>query len=36
MDSVARAENLQAAIQFVMDHPKWRLSLQNHKALGLP
>ena len=36
MDSVARAENLQAAIQFVMEHPKWRLSLQNHKALGLP
>ena len=36
MDSIARAENLQAAIQFVMEHPKWRLSLQNHKALGLP
>ena len=36
MDSSARAENLQAAIQFVMEHPKWRLSLQNHKALGLP
>lgn len=24
-----------AAIRFVMDHPKWRLSLQNHKMLGL-
>lgn len=36
MDSVARSENLAAAIQFVMDHPKWRLSLQTHKALGLP
>lgn len=36
MDSVARAENLQAAIDFVMAHPRWRLSLQTHKALGLP
>lgn len=36
MDSVARAENLQAAIDFVMEHPHWRLSLQTHKALGLP
>lgn len=36
MDSIARAENVKAAIQFVMEHPKWRLSLQNHKALGLP
>lgn len=36
MDSMARAENLQAAIDFVMEHPLWRLSLQTHKALGLP
>lgn len=36
MDSIARAENLQAAIDFVMAHPRWRLSLQTHKALGLP
>ena len=36
MDSIARAENVKAAIQFVMEQPKWRLSLQNHKALGLP
>ena len=36
MDSIARAENLQASIAFVMAHPRWRLSLQTHKALGLP
>lgn len=28
--------NVEAATRFVMDHPKWRLSLQNHKILGLP
>jgi len=36
MDSLMRDENLKAAIDFVMDHPRWRLSLQTHKALGLP
>lgn len=25
-----------AAIGYVMDHPRWRLSLQAHKLLGLP
>jgi 7-carboxy-7-deazaguanine synthase len=28
--------NVEAATRFVMDRPKWRLSLQNHKILGLP
>jgi len=33
----ADAEGAKAAsIDFVMRHPKWRLSLQNHKLLGLP
>jgi len=36
MDNAARAENLAEAIEFVMANPQWRLSLQNHKALGLP
>lgn len=36
MDSVAREANLKEAIAFVMAHPRWRLSLQTHKALGLP
>jgi 7-carboxy-7-deazaguanine synthase (Cx14CxxC type) len=35
-DSEARDENLKAAIRFVMDNPRWRLSLQAHKTLGLP
>ena len=34
-DSLNR-DNIEAATRFVMDHPKWRLSLQNHKILGLP
>lgn len=28
--------NVEAATRFVMANPKWRLSLQNHKILGLP
>lgn len=36
MDSASRDANLKASIDFVMDHPRWRLSLQTHKALGLP
>jgi 7-carboxy-7-deazaguanine synthase (Cx14CxxC type) len=30
------AESRKEAIAFVSAHPKWRLSLQNHKLLGLP
>lgn len=39
MDAAAESQNranIIAATDFVMDHPKWRLSLQNHKILGLP
>jgi 7-carboxy-7-deazaguanine synthase len=32
----ANDANRLAAIQQVSDRPKWRLSLQNHKLLGLP
>jgi 7-carboxy-7-deazaguanine synthase len=32
----ANEGNRKAAIQLVSDRPKWRLSLQNHKLLGLP
>lgn len=35
-DAGARAANLSAAIVFVQGHPRWRLSLQTHKLLGLP
>jgi 7-carboxy-7-deazaguanine synthase (Cx14CxxC type) len=35
MDSVAAQENIEAAIAFAMERPKWRLTLQTHKMLGL-
>ncbi len=35
LDDAANAANLQEAIAFVQAHPKWRLSLQTHKILGL-
>jgi 7-carboxy-7-deazaguanine synthase (Cx14CxxC type) len=35
MDGVAAQEAREAAIAFVMQHPRWRLSLQNHKMVGL-
>ena len=36
MDGPARAENTEAAIHYCLAHPKWRLSLQTHKLLGIP
>jgi 7-carboxy-7-deazaguanine synthase (Cx14CxxC type) len=36
MDCADRDAALQAAIQLVMERPKWRLSLQSHKVVGLP
>ena len=36
MDGPARAENTALAIAWVRHHPRWRLSLQTHKLLGLP
>lgn len=36
MDCEAREAALAAAIDYVRAHPKWRLSLQTHKLLGLP
>jgi 7-carboxy-7-deazaguanine synthase len=35
MDCEQREEALQAAIRLAMDRPKWRLSLQTHKIVGL-
>jgi len=28
--------NVRAAVDYCLAHPKWRLSLQTHKLLGLP
>ena len=36
MDGTGRAEWREAAIRYVLDHPGWRLSVQTHKALGIP
>jgi 7-carboxy-7-deazaguanine synthase len=36
MDCDAREESLDASIRLVMERPKWRLSLQSHKLVGLP
>ena len=36
MDCESRDEALQAAIRLVMERPRWRLSLQAHKIIGLP
>ncbi len=36
MDGVEREAALQAAIALAMDRPKWRLTLQAHKIVGLP
>ncbi len=35
LDETANKRNLAEAIAFVQDNPKWRLSLQTHKFLGL-
>jgi len=35
MDDARGAANVQAAIDFALARPLWRLSLQTHKALGL-
>jgi 7-carboxy-7-deazaguanine synthase (Cx14CxxC type) len=36
MDGPNRADNTELALRFCLDHPKWRLSLQTHKFLGIP
>jgi 7-carboxy-7-deazaguanine synthase len=35
LDDERRAEHTAAAIEYCLDHPRWRLSLQRHKFLGL-
>jgi 7-carboxy-7-deazaguanine synthase len=36
MDGPNQARNTQKAIEYCLQHPKWRLSLQTHKLLGIP
>jgi organic radical activating enzyme len=35
MDGPALAENTRAAVNFCLANPRWRLSLQTHKLLGI-
>ncbi len=36
MDGADRERNTALAIEYCLAHPRWRLSLQTHKLLGLP
>jgi 7-carboxy-7-deazaguanine synthase len=36
MDGPHRDANTAAALQYCLTHPRWRLSLQTHKLLGIP
>jgi organic radical activating enzyme len=36
MDGPELQKNLQLAIEFCKQHPKWKLSLQTHKLLQIP
>jgi 7-carboxy-7-deazaguanine synthase len=36
MDGPDRVPNTELAVRYCMEHPKWRLSLQTHKIVGIP
>lgn len=36
MDGPDRDANTQAAVRYCLTHPRWRLSLQTHKLIGIP
>jgi 7-carboxy-7-deazaguanine synthase len=36
MDGPERERNTAAAVAYCLEHPRWRLSLQTHKLLGIP
>jgi 7-carboxy-7-deazaguanine synthase (Cx14CxxC type) len=36
MDGPDRVANTEACVQWCLEHPRWRLSLQTHKYLGIP
>ena len=36
MDGIDQKDNIRRSEKFVLDHPKWKLSLQTHKILGIP
>jgi 7-carboxy-7-deazaguanine synthase len=36
MDGLLRVRNTELAVAYCLAHPRWRLSLQTHKMLGIP
>jgi 7-carboxy-7-deazaguanine synthase (Cx14CxxC type) len=36
MDGPQRAANTERAVRYCLAHPRWRLSLQTHKLIGIP
>ncbi len=36
MDGPGQAHNTELALRYCLAHPRWRLSLQTHKLLGIP
>jgi 7-carboxy-7-deazaguanine synthase (Cx14CxxC type) len=36
MDGPDREKNTQLAVEYCLAHPRWRLSLQTHKYIGIP
>jgi 7-carboxy-7-deazaguanine synthase len=36
MDGPSQRANIDAAARYCLEHPRWRLSLQTHKLIGLP
>lgn len=36
MDGPDRDRNTQLALRYCLEHPRWRISLQTHKLLGIP
>lgn len=36
MDGPERARNTELAVRYCLAHPRWRLSLQTHKLVGIP
>lgn len=36
MDGLERTRNTRLAVEYCLAHPQWRLSVQTHKAVGIP
>ena len=36
MDGPDREANTEAAVRYCLEHPRWKMSLQTHKLLGIP